>query len=66
MRILRFVVPYKWRAVANVFFNILSSFFSLFSLSFMIPFLGVLFGTVEKVYERPSFSLSVNAITATL
>ena len=66
VRILRFVVPYKWRAVANVFFNILSSFFSLFSLSFMIPFLGVLFGTVEKVYERPSFSLSVNAITDTL
>lgn len=61
-RILRFVAPYKWRAVANVFFNLLSAFFSLFSLSFMIPFLGVLFGTVEKVYTKPEFTFSVDTI----
>lgn len=28
----------------------------------MIPFLGVLFGTVEKVYEKPEFALSIDAI----
>lgn len=62
-RVLRFVLPYKWRAVANVLFNFLSAFFSLFSLSFMIPFLGVLFSTVPKVYERPELSLSVDAMS---
>jgi len=35
--------PWKWRAVLNVFFNLLSSIFSVFSLLMLIPFLQVLF-----------------------
>lgn len=61
-RILSFALPYKWRVVANVLFNLLSAFFSLFSLSFMIPFLGVLFGTVERVYQKPDFAFSIQAV----
>lgn len=65
-RILRFVLPYKWRAVANILFNLLAAFFSLFSLGFMIPFLGVLFGTAARVEVKPEFALSVDAITDTI
>lgn len=65
-RILRFVLPYKWRAVANILFNLLSAFFSLFSLGFMIPFLGVLFGTAARVEVKPEFAFSVDAITDTI
>jgi ATP-binding cassette, subfamily B, bacterial MsbA len=35
--------PWKWRAALNVFFNLLSSVFSVFSLLMLIPFLQVLF-----------------------
>lgn len=65
-RILHFLLPYKWRAVANVLCNALAAFFSLFSLSLMIPFLGVLFGTLPLVSERPEWALSVSAVKDTI
>lgn len=65
-RIVRFILPYKWRAVASIACNILGAFFSLFSLSLMIPFLGVLFGTLPLVNEQPEISLNVSAIRDTI
>ena len=62
-RLLRYVLPYKWRAVANVVFNVLGAFFSLFSLSLMIPFLGVLFGTLPLVEQCPEFHCNLEAAT---
>ena len=38
--------------------NIFSVIFSLFSLTMVIPFLGILFETQEKVYNPPPFSLN--------
>jgi subfamily B ATP-binding cassette protein MsbA len=46
----------------NVFSNILSVIFSLFSLTLVIPFLGILFGTQEKVFQAPPLSLNASSI----
>jgi lipid A export permease/ATP-binding protein msbA len=46
--------------------NLLGAFFSLFSLSFIIPFLGVLFGTMPLVYERPEFTLDLDGVQQVL
>lgn len=64
--IVRRLWPYKWRALASVVCNILSAFFSLFSLSLLIPFLGVLFGTMPLVDTRPEFALSLSSVRDTL
>jgi len=65
-RLLRYLLPFKWRAVANIVFNVLGAFFSLFSLSLMIPFLGVLFGTMPLVEVKPEFQLNLDSLTNTL
>lgn len=62
-RILRFAKPYWPYALGNILFNILTVLFSLVSISMIIPFLGLLFGTQEKVYEAPDLSLSAESIT---
>ena len=46
--------------------NLLGAFFSLFSLSFIFPFLGVLFGTMPLVYERPEFTLDLDGVQQVL
>lgn len=35
--------PYRWQVVCNIFFNFISSLFGIISLSFVIPFLKLLF-----------------------
>lgn len=61
-QIWHFIAPYKWRGLANVLCNLLGGFFSLFSLSFIIPFLGVLFGTMPLVYEKPEFTPNLEGV----
>ena len=61
-RILQFAKPYWPFALGNIIFNILTVLFSLVSLTMVIPFLGLLFGTQEKIYEAPAISLNVDAI----
>ena len=46
-KILKFSKPYWRLIVLNTVFNILSVIFSLFSISLIIPILGLLFGTIE-------------------
>jgi len=48
-KILRYLVPYWTKAALNVMFNFLSVLFSLFSLTMVIPFLGILFKTQPTV-----------------
>jgi subfamily B ATP-binding cassette protein MsbA len=60
LRLLRYVKSYKGFAFLNIFFNMLSVVFSLFSLTMVIPFLNVLFGQ-EKVYEKVEWTFSVEA-----
>lgn len=46
---MRYLVPYWTKAALNVMFNFLSVLFSLFSLTMVIPFLGILFKTQPTV-----------------
>ena len=46
-KILKFSYPYYGLMILNTFFNFLSVIFSLFSISLVIPILGLLFGTIE-------------------
>lgn len=62
-RILRYVKPYYNYAILNVVFNILTVLFSLVSLTMIIPFLGLLFGTLEvEVTSHPSLSFSASSV----
>ena len=49
-------------AVLNIVFNVLTVLFSLVSISMTIPFLGLLFGTQEKVYQAPPLALNTTSI----
>jgi len=61
-RILRFTISYWYYALFNIIFNILTVLFSLVSITMIIPFLGLLFGTQEKTYDAPPLSLNPDAI----
>jgi ATP-binding cassette, subfamily B, bacterial MsbA len=50
-RIFKYILPYKWKAIGNIVFNLLSTVFTLFSFGLVIPFLNVLFGQQELVTE---------------
>lgn len=60
LRILRFIAPYKGYAWLNVLCNVLAVLFSLVSITMIIPFLGILIGTTDPVYEIPEFRLSAS------
>lgn len=62
LRILKYVKPYLPFALLNIFFNVLSVLFSLVSLTMVVPFLGILFETQEKVYSPPPISLNAAAL----
>ena len=47
LAILKFSFPYSSLIALNTLFNFLSVIFSLFSISLIIPILGLLFGTIE-------------------
>ncbi len=61
-KILRYILPYWHRVALNVGFNLLSALFSLFSLTMIIPFLGILFSTQPMVTELLPFRLTPEAI----
>lgn len=62
-KILKYAKPYYIYAILNIVFNILTVFFSLVSLTMAIPFLGLLFGTIEVENIQPeSFSLTPESI----
>ena len=62
LRILSYVRKYSALAALNVLFNILTVFFSLFSVVLIIPFLQLLFNKIPKVVVRPEFKLNANAM----
>ena len=62
LRISKYIKPYFPFALLNILFNILSVLFSLVSLTMVIPFLGILFETQEKVYNPPPLSLNATAL----
>jgi ATP-binding cassette, subfamily B, bacterial MsbA len=68
LSILKLVIPYKKYALLNVFFNLLSIVFSLFSLTMIMPVLDLLFlQTDEFIYkniqqEAPVIGVSVDSV----
>lgn len=52
-RIFKYAKPYYIYAILNIVFNILTVLFSLVSLTMVIPFLGLLFGTIEVDHIKP-------------
>lgn len=61
-RILAYLKRYILNAFLNVLFNVLSAFFSIFSIVMVIPLLQLLFGQVEAVAEQPEFRLQATTL----
>lgn len=60
--IIALLKDYKGQVLTVVLFNILSVIFSLFSLTMVVPLLGVLFGIQPIVTEKPPFTLNPNDV----
>ncbi len=56
--LLKYLKPYRFQAFKNVFFNILSAFFALFTYTLVGPFLNLLFNNTEQVSDPGAFRLS--------
>lgn len=61
-RVLSYIKPYWGYASLNVFFNLLTIVFSLFSFALLIPFLNLLFGMNELVTEKPVLTFSTDGL----
>lgn len=59
--LLSYVKPYWLKALLNGILNILGSISSLFSLSMVVPFLGILFGTQQPVHNPVPFEFTYNS-----
>ncbi len=62
--LLKYVKPYKWHALNNVLFNILSALFALFTYNLVIPFLNILFDRVESFPHPGEFQMSIEYLAA--
>ncbi|RPG53918.1 MAG: ABC transporter ATP-binding protein [Flavobacteriales bacterium TMED84] len=62
LKFLSYLKVYKAYCILNVCFNALSSIFSLVSFTMIIPFLGVLFGTQERVVKPPEIINSIESV----
>ncbi len=56
LRILAYIKPYRNYAILNILLNLFAVLFSLVSITMIIPFLGILIGTVDPVQTLPEFS----------
>ncbi|MCB0376285.1 MAG: ABC transporter ATP-binding protein, partial [Sinomicrobium sp.] len=54
-KILKYITPYRGYAWLNIVFNVFYAVFNVLSIIVFIPTLGILFGTQEKVAEKPVF-----------
>ena len=59
----RFIPPYKWNLIWNIFHNLLSAIFGAFSFLLLIPSLKILFKTQELVTVRPDLHFNISSIT---
>ncbi len=62
LRILSYVNKYSGLALLNLLFNVLTVFFSLFSVVLIIPFLQLLFNKIPKVVDRPELHLNATSL----
>lgn len=61
IRLLRFIKPYNGLAFLSVIFNLMTVFFSLFSLTMIIPFLNVLFSQ-NRNYSLMPWTFSAKSL----
>ncbi len=61
-RVLSYIKPYWGYAALNIFFNLLTIVFSLFTFALLAPFLSLLFGKTELVVDKPELSFSSEAL----
>ena len=61
-RLFVYIKPYWFLAVLNAVFNVLGAVFALFSLTMVIPFLGVLFNIQEPVRVFKPIAFNVESI----
>ena len=57
--LLQYLKPYKWLAVQNMTYNILSAFFALFTFTLIVPFLQILFNRIGEAPHPGSFAFSM-------
>ena len=62
--LLKYIAPYKWSAVRNIVYNLLSALFALLSYTLAIPFLKILFDRVEIAANPGPFHLSASYLSA--
>lgn len=62
IKLIKLAAPYKTYAFLNVFFNLFSIVFELFSLSLLMPFLNILFKPNELLAVRPPLEPNFTAI----
>jgi ATP-binding cassette, subfamily B, bacterial MsbA len=62
--LLKYFVPYQWRAVKIVLFNILSAIFALVSYTLAIPFLKIMFNRVDIVTYPGEFHFNASYLSA--
>ncbi|PLX12306.1 MAG: antibiotic ABC transporter ATP-binding protein [Marinilabiliales bacterium] len=60
-RVLSYIKPYYAFAGLNIFFNVLTVVFSLFSFTLLVPFLNLLFGQEELVSVEPVLELNTKS-----
>jgi len=57
--LLQYLRPYKWLAVQNMGYNILSAIFALFTFTLIVPFLQILFSRIGEAPHPGSFSFTM-------
>jgi len=60
--LLKYIKPYRWPAIKNILFNILSAVFALVSYTLVIPFLNILFNRVEAAPYPGEFQMNIDYI----
>lgn len=61
-KLIKYIYPYWLPVSLNIFYNFLSVVFSLFSVTMLIPFLGVLFGSQPLIEENIPLAFNSNAV----
>jgi subfamily B ATP-binding cassette protein MsbA len=56
--LIKYIAPYKWSAIKNILYNVLSAVFALFTFTLIKPFLTVLFDRVGVVSDPGPFQLN--------
>lgn len=57
----KYGAPYKVYVFLNLFLNIVQTIFSVVSFALLIPFLGILFKTQDRILDKPELGISMSS-----